>query len=400
MHMLLGVGFVLANIIRVSPNLKLSGWRLEEPSPQVSYTATSCDATPDCAAWCTERLVQDHDACDACACRLCLPCAHPVNRWTAPSGQVLFSITTRTEPRFVFAYNPLDKDMDRMAHQWVLEPALTLAWHDATHACCRDRQGLIMDVGGNFGWYTLYSIALGCRVFVVEPIPAWLEILTLGVSLNPGFATRLEIFQNVVYPEPGNFTLRVPKPESHRHRHLGMTYMKGSAGKIKGYSHGETYSVIASAIKIDDLVRSDLCLLKADVEGYEPQVLRAAQRVFAEHRVFSIQLEMTKSGNAQQTCASIKMLEHLHALGYQFKIAGHSLVYATKLPPVGKWRNSSGFSTLPDFPSKASRKRASRNGHTPMHEAYSSDFVSFSTNLFAIRVNWTARVSQWPTLGC
>jgi len=102
-------------------------------------------------------LVQDHDACDACACRLCLPCAHPVNRWTAPSGQVLFTVTTRTEPRFVFAYNPLDKDTDRMAHQWVLEPALTLAWHDTTHACCRDRQGLIMDVGGNFGWYTLYG---------------------------------------------------------------------------------------------------------------------------------------------------------------------------------------------------------------------------------------------------
>jgi len=238
-------------------------------------------------------------------------------------------------------------------------------------------------------------------VLVVEPIPAWLEILTLGVSLNPGFATSIEIFQNVVYPEPGNFTLSVPKPVGHRHMHLGMTYMNGSAGKIKGYSAGETYNLIASAIKIDDLVRSDLCLLKADVEGYEPQVLRTAQRVFAEHRVFAIQLEMTKSGDAQQTCASIKMLEHLHALGYQFKIARHSLVDATKLPPVGKWRNASGFAVLPDFPSNASRKRAARLGHTAMHEAYSWDFASFSTNLFAIRVNWTARVSQhWPTLGC
>jgi hypothetical protein len=49
-------------------------------------------------------------------------------------------------------------------------------------------------------------------VVVVEPVPAWLEILTLGVALNPGFAGRLKIARNVVYPEPGNFTLHVPKP--------------------------------------------------------------------------------------------------------------------------------------------------------------------------------------------
>lgn len=49
---------------RVSPKLQREGWRLEEP-----------------------------------------PQAH-VNRWTAPSGQTVHTFTTRTEPRFVFAYNP------------------------------------------------------------------------------------------------------------------------------------------------------------------------------------------------------------------------------------------------------------------------------------------------------
>lgn len=93
----------------VNPRLKPGGWRLEEP-------------------------------------------LRHANRWTAPSGQTLHSFTTRTEPRFIFAYNPLDLDMDRMAKKGVLEPGLTLAWHDTTYKCCRDGQGIVVDVGGNFGW--------------------------------------------------------------------------------------------------------------------------------------------------------------------------------------------------------------------------------------------------------
>ena len=257
-----------------------------------------------------------------------------------------------------------------------------------------------MDIGGNFGWYTLYSIALGCRVVVVEPVPAWLEILTLGVALNPGFAGRLKIARNVVYPEPGNFTLHVPKPVGNKQMHLGMTSMDGSAGMIKGYSQKHTYAHVASAIKIDDIVHSDVCLLKADVEGYEAQALHTAQRLFAKHRVFAVQLEMTKSKDPQQTCASVKMLEHLDALGYEFKLAHHSLVDAATLPPIGEWVGARGFHNLTDFPSSDTRKRAAQLGRTPMRMAYEKQFRTFSTNLFAQRVNWTASDVPWPTLGC
>ena len=179
-----------------------------------------------------------------------------------------------------------------MARQGVLEPALTLAWHDTTHACCRDGRGVVVDVGGNFGWYTLYSIALGCDVFVVEPVPAWLEVLRLGVALNPGFARHVRIAQNVVYPERGNFTLRVPQPEGDANMYLGMTYMQGSAGMIKGYKDDATYAHVARSVRLDDVVRSDdICLLKADVEGYEPQVLHTARNLFAKRRVHALQLE-------------------------------------------------------------------------------------------------------------
>ena len=105
---------------RVVPRLQREGWRLEEPQANV-------------------------------------------NRWTAPSGQTVHTFTTRTEPRFTFAYNPYDDDMARMRKRLILEPMLTHAWHEATWRCCNRTRGLVIDVGGNFGWYTLYSLALGCE---------------------------------------------------------------------------------------------------------------------------------------------------------------------------------------------------------------------------------------------
>ena len=132
-------------------------------------------------------------------------------------GQYLESVTTRTHPPFTFAFKPDDDDMARMRQQLILEPTLTHAWHEATWRCCQSHSGggLVVDVGGNFGWFTLYSLALGCRVVVFEPIPAYQEVMRLGVSLNPGFADRIVLHGNVVYDVPGNcarWTRFQPRP--------------------------------------------------------------------------------------------------------------------------------------------------------------------------------------------
>ena len=68
-------------------------------------------------------------ACERCECQLCAICAKPANRYVSPSGQEIETVTTRTQPRFTFAYNPYDDDMSRMRKSAVLEPTLTHAWH-------------------------------------------------------------------------------------------------------------------------------------------------------------------------------------------------------------------------------------------------------------------------------
>lgn len=219
--------------------------------------------------------VTSRPVCERCECQLCAVCSKPANLWTSPLGQAIETVTTRTEPRFTFAYNPYDDDMARMRKTMILEPMLTHAWHEATSKCCNQTGGLVIDVGGNFGWYTLYSLALGCRVAVFEPVPAYQEIMELGLSLNPGFAERTTLYGNVVYDQPGNYTLRVPRPSQRgRKKKLGMTGMDGSSGILKADWKAESYNVVAGSVRIDDIVppTEQVCMLKADVEGYEPQV--------------------------------------------------------------------------------------------------------------------------------
>lgn len=407
----------------------------EPPPPQMDDYTAACKKPggpgagfnqPGCALSCitkpgkTRRAFPDATAvCSRCECQLCAQCSKPVNRYSTPLGQVLETVTTRTEPRFTFAYNPYDDDMKRMRKALILEPMLTHAWHEATARCCNETGGLVVDVGGNFGWYTLYSLALGCRVAVFEPVPTYREVMQLGIALNPGFAERVTLYGNVVYDQPGNYTLRVPiVSPSGRMKKLGMTGMKGSAGVLKADWRAPAYEHTATSVRLDDVIpRSQpICMVKADVEGYEPQVLQTARRLLTRRKVPALQLELTKTPKTpEQTCAAIKMLEQLHTIGFRFKQVSNRIV-DSEAPRVGSWATSPGpWGTLPSFPSselwkspaaKLGLKGMSVRPTTPMTYAYRTDFRSFSTNLIAMRDDsWRCggmfnRCPEWPRLGC
>ena len=121
------------------------------------------------------------------------------------------------------------------------------------------------------------------------------QVIHLGAALNPGFRKRLRVVSKLAYHLPGNFTLRVPRPPPstidgngavQQRVQRGMTAMEGSAGLVKGSSsNDDTYEHVAEAVRVDSVVTRDVCMLKADVEGYEPQVLRSASALFHQHRV-------------------------------------------------------------------------------------------------------------------
>ena len=91
-----------------------------------------------------------------------------------------------TDPPFLFLHPPasLDADMAQVQSRGVLEPGITALWMAITRDACA-AGALVVDVGLNFGWFTLLSAALGCRVVAFEPVPLFRDIAMLARPQPP-----------------------------------------------------------------------------------------------------------------------------------------------------------------------------------------------------------------------
>ena len=82
----------------------------------------------------------------------------------------------------------------------------------------------MLELGVQLNLPTMYSYL---------PTSTCTQVLKLGVQLNPGFAERVSVHGNVVYDQPGNYSLRVPLSTGRHRKKLGMTGMAGSRGVLK-----------------------------------------------------------------------------------------------------------------------------------------------------------------------
>lgn len=421
-----------------------------------------------------------------CFCSRCSPsCADYALRWHSPSG-VVEARSTLSQPRFTFAYSPSDIDMTSMTTEGLVEPAISRAWHGAVHGCCA-QGGSILDVGGNYGWYTLFSLAMGCSATVVEPVPAYQRILRLGLSLNPGFNNRTRLFSSVVYHKAGAFNVTVPQAAQDWQAELtgaeaqgadgggrwraravgeveaevappplelskrrtervrrGMAGMSGEHGVLKREAaQKKAPHVIAHAILIDEIADDKLCAIKIDVEGYEPQALASAARLFARRPVPVLQFELNKFNNdtlehQEQMCAFEHTLVRLEALGYRFRELPNfeldrplnisSPAYRKQLaqeqrhlsraakqrmswrsvvqPSAPSWAEAAIFPLLPQFPSVDVRSGVALRGQPEEYAivlAY-REFRSYSTNLVGVHDHRLQKEGvagwPWPKMGC
>lgn len=83
--------------------------------------------------------------------------------------------STTSVPSFQMAYTDYVKDVDvsaQMEHTGVVEIGLTQMWFLALKDHCIQPDGtraLVLDVGANFGWYSIYAAKLGCRYSLCAP---------------------------------------------------------------------------------------------------------------------------------------------------------------------------------------------------------------------------------------
>ena len=126
---------------------------------------------------------------------------------------------------------------------------------------------------GDFG---LYAAACGCQVFIFEVQPKMADLIRTSIALNNFSTSRVHIMQNAVSDLPSNSKLT-------------FSLQGGATTATNG-------TLSASTIRLDDIKwpsGSSILLLKIDVEGFELNVLRSAEKLFREKRIHHLIFEYT-----------------------------------------------------------------------------------------------------------
>ena len=143
----------------------------------------------------------------------------------------------------------------------------------------------VVDVGANRGSFALYAsrrVGENGRVICFEPNPGCVTILKKAIEVNS--IRNIEVFNLGLSDSSGILTLTIPKINS------GEATFGASR-----YSKDETYSVDVEVTQGDSIISAVVpSLIKIDVEGFEPRVLRGLATTIAKSRALII-TEMVSS---------------------------------------------------------------------------------------------------------
>ncbi|KAI8471235.1 MAG: hypothetical protein J3K34DRAFT_458460 [Monoraphidium minutum] len=221
--------------------------------------------------------------------------------WREPVGPVEFLRRKGVEmrvrksslvPRFWFAYTNPQHDVDvsgHMAGGGVVELGISHIFYHILHKPCTvEGSGLLVDVGGNFGWFSVFAATLGCNVVAFEPVPQFRAFFEYNLARN-NLEDRVQIRPTVAvaYPGRGNYTVVVPQ------RGIWGTAGIDGANIDEFIDNAGAYQRInVTGEALDNVLAGrHVDLLKADVEGYEPDVMQGASRLLSEGRVDNVVME-------------------------------------------------------------------------------------------------------------
>jgi FkbM family methyltransferase len=236
---------------------------------------------------------------------------------------------TTTYPRFLYLHPTSEQDIDQyqLVSRGVLEPGLTALWiHLTKYACQNVPTTTIVDIGVNFGYFTTLSSMLGCRVIGFEPISLFQEISLLNVaSLNSGNG-HVKLVHAAVDETKKKITLCRPDGSEKGDRNgvilgtAGLAY-KEFVSKYDGNSKKKVACEDVHTVRVDDIVKSDVCFMKIDVEGMEYFAIKSSSALFKNHIVHHVVLEfspaLTNVNGLPTRTQLYEMLETMHSYGYK-----------------------------------------------------------------------------------
>lgn len=122
----------------------------------------------------------------------------------------------------------------------------------------------------------MYAAACQCQVYIFEVQPDMVDLIRTSISVNNFSSSRVQVLQNAISDLPSNSQLTFS---------VQGTGTTASNGTLR-----------ASTIRLDDFKwppKSSILMLKVDVEGFELNALRSAEKLFREKRIHHIIFEYT-----------------------------------------------------------------------------------------------------------
>ena len=180
-----------------------------------------------------------------------------------------------------------------------------------------------IDVGGHIGFFTMnMAAAVGPegRVYAFEPLETNANLLERSIVEN-GFGDRVRFQRAAVGAAPGTATLTFPEETLNSG---GAYLLRDGSAPLTGNQKKDVPLVALDALEL----RRPIRLIKMDVEGAEPQVLRGAERILRDDRpVILSELHPTQLERASGITAD-QFLAQVAAFGYRAHHIEHGSVGA------------------------------------------------------------------------
>ncbi|KAG1678984.1 hypothetical protein FOA52_013047 [Chlamydomonas sp. UWO 241] len=232
-------------------------------------------------------------------------------------------VDVRTSPTLCAAatHRRVDSDVSHMVDRvGLLEGGITQVFYESLHKHCVQpdgSRGLVIDVGANFGYFSVYSALMGCRVIAWEPVPMFRAFVRYNVQLNN--VSHLVELRGAVVGETDGEVLEMHVPKT-------GVWGTASVGGINQFILNQDLDKIkVPSERVDSVVNEDVLLLKVDVEGYEPIVFRSLVNLLRERQVDNIVLEYNP-GTAERMYPAIDLMEENPAMLLDLLQKGYRLM--------------------------------------------------------------------------
>lgn len=174
------------------------------------------------------------------------------------------------------------------------------------------RQGILVDIGANYGYYSSLWLANNSEnsVIAVEPIKEYVKLLEENLSV---YSPRYHIYNGCIGNDNKEVLMDTMGEATMLSKIVPDSDTSNSSNLVSS-----TMITLNSLMKNYGLQRIDV--LKIDAEGYDIAILESAKNLFLEHRIKTVYWEGTKEN-------SKNIISFLEKYGYQLILDQEAIAY-------------------------------------------------------------------------